>query len=365
MTEPLKNQIDAPLVRDLGQRFAAIEPTFDTAGFEHRVLQRLDDRELKARVDLIADEVRMALSLPYPEALPVVVAVASGVEGFAAWPLCSFVERHGLGHPHESLIAMDTLTRRMSCEFAIRPFLDQHLDITLAHLRRNTTHPDERVRRLTSEGTRPHLPWGTKVDVLLDDPSIGLDLVEHLRHDPSPIVRRSVANHLNDVARNHPDRVIEIVTRWQGEDPPVDEAMVRHALRSLIKKGHPAAMAALGFTTEPEIGVIEFTVDPASIHLGDSVQLRAEIRSKSPRPQRLVVDFVVHHRGRSSNTAPKVFKWTSIDLEPGEVRSLTKRRLIQTASTRRYRAGWHRIDLQIAGAVAATAGFELLNDSPD
>ncbi len=364
MAEPLKHQMDASLVRDLRDRFAAVEPAFDATGFERRVLDRLDDRELKARVDLIADELRVALPLPYPEALRAVVAVASRLDGFAAWPLCSFVERHGLEHPHESLTAMETLTRHMSCEFAIRPFLDRHLDLTLAHLRRWTTHPDERVRRLPSEGTRPHLPWAPSVDVLIADPSIGLDLIERLRHDPSTTVRRSVANHLNDVARRHPDRVVEIVTRWQAEDPTVDGAMVRQALRSLIKKGHPGAMAALGFSTDPQIEVIGFAVEPASIHLGESIHLRTEIRSTGARTQRLVVDFVVHHRTRSSATIPKVFKWTSIDLEPGEQRSLTKRRLIQTASTRRYRAGRHRVDLQVGGVVVASSGFELRDDSP-
>ena len=280
------------------------------------------------------------------------------IDGWAAWPLPTVIEVFGLDHPDESLAAMEIVTQRMSCEFAVRPFLRDHFDATYDQLEAFTSHDEESVRRLPSEGTRPRLPWGTKVQRLLDDPVPGIALLERLRHDPSETVRRSVANHLNDVAKDHPALVVDTAGRWMTE-PDTDRRMIAHALRTLVKRGDPAALEALGFTADAEVSVDAFGVTPAEVGMGDRITLCAEIRSTAPSPQRLVVDFVIHHVNASGETSPKVFKWTTIDLEPGEVRALSKRRLIQQASTRTYRAGTHRVELQIAGRVVAASAFDV------
>lgn len=376
MAEALKHGFDRALVERIGSVAHATRPEFDRSAFVAAVLVTLDDLELKDRVNLMADELFAGLGGDYVRALPTVVAMAATFttdddpdggdawgSSMEAWPLCSFVERHGVDHPAESLAAMEHLTRAFSCEFAIRPFLEHHLDQTLDACRTWTSSPSAAVRRLPSEGTRPYLPWGPKVAALLDDPELGIGLITELRHDPDEVVRRSVANHLNDVARNHPDRVAEIAAEWLAE-PATDPAMVRHALRGLVKKGHHAAMTALGFVTEPQIVIEGFTVTPSEVRLGDTIELGATVRSAAAEPQRMVVDFVIHHVGARGETNPKVFKWTTLTLGPGETVELRKRRRIQTASTRRYHAGHHRIELQIAGTSRATDGFDLGDSSP-
>ncbi|MEQ8842202.1 MAG: hypothetical protein RIB98_14560 [Acidimicrobiales bacterium] len=364
MAEPLKNQFDRALVTHLGTRFRSVHPTFDPVAFADTLVAAFPLLELKDRINLIADELRAALPDDYPTALELVVAVAEtdGTEGFTAWPLCSFVERHGLVDPPASLVAMPRLTRRFSCEFAVRPFLEHHLALTLAAMRVWVRSSDEAVRRLPSEGTRPYLPWGPKVQALLDDPEIGIELLHALRHDPSETVRRSVANHLNDIARNHPARVVEICEHWQAE-PATDPTMIRHALRSLVKKGNAGALAVLGFTTDPEVEVDDFAVSPERLSLGESIQLTASLTSRAGAHQRLVVDFVIHHPAAKGTTSPKVFKWTTIELAPGQSAQLTKSRRIATASTRRYHAGPHVVELQVAGRVLAATSFELLDSS--
>ncbi len=364
MAEPLKHQFGPEIVALLTERFATAHPPFDADRFSARLLAAFDDLELKARINLVADELAVSLPDDYPEAVGIVVSVAeSGVEGFAAWPLCSFVERHGLRHPQLSLEMMTRLTRHWSCEFAVRPFLDDHLDLTRPFLRRWARHDHEDVRRLASEGTRPRLPWGPKVQALLDEPEIGIELLEVLRHDPSETVRRSVANHLNDIARDDPERVVEIARRWSTESHDVDPRMIRHALRGLVKRGDPGALAVLGFTTDPAVRVDDFSVAPGSIPLGSQIELAATLTSTSDEDQRLVVDFVVHHVAANGTTSPKVFKWTTASLPPAGTITVAKRRRIQTASTRRYHAGVHRVDLQIGGQPAATATFTLLDSS--
>lgn len=365
MAAPLKDLFDRDVVETLAERFAQHTPGFDADGFATGLLAAFPELELKDRINLVAD--RLADDLPgtYPEALALVVEVsASGIDGFAGWPLCSFVERHGLDWPDESLAAMTTLTQTMSCEFAIRPFLDHHLERTRTQLRAWTGHPVDTVRRLPSEGTRPLLPWGPRVAALTADPQIGLELLTALRHDESEDVRRSIANHLNDVAKAHPDLVVETLGAWLAEPQPVDRRMATHALRTLVKQGDTGALRVLGFTTEPEVEVNGFACTPPELELGARIELRAEFSSTSSHDQLLVVDFVIHHVNASGGTSPKVFKWTTQSVSPGECVELRKRRLIQTASTRRYHAGVHRVDLQVAGKVLATTEFGLTGSSP-
>lgn len=357
----LKDEIDADLVALLAREFEAVTAEFDGAGFRDAVLDRLDDLELKDRINLIADALADRLPADYRRALDIVVRVAVTEPGaWAAWPLCSFVERHGLDDPEASLAAMPELTKQWSCEFAIRPYLRDHLDLTRTHLRRWVLDADERVRRLTSEGTRPLLPWGPKVPVLSEDPAIGLELLTALRHDPSEDVRRSVANHLNDVAKSNADLVVAVLQDWTSEAEPVDEAMVRHALRTLVKKGHAGALELLGFTTDPEITVDRFACHPDRVTLGGRIRLEATLTSTAETEQRLVVDFVIHHVNASGETSPKVFKWTTCSIRSGETIELTKRRSIVPASTRTYHPGVHRVDLQVGGRTVGSTRFDLV-----
>lgn len=362
MADALKDHVDAAVVDDLARRFSAADRGFDADGFRERTTPHLDDLELKARIELIARELWRALGdRDADESLSILVDVARAephVDGWAAWPLAGVVELFGPACPGEALDAMEHVTQRMSCEFAVRPFLRDHYDETYRKLVEFTGHDDERVRRLPSEGTRPRLPWGMKVQRLVDDPRPGLALLHRLRHDPSETVRRSVANHLNDVAKDWPDLVVETVAGWMDE-PETDRRMVAHGLRTLVKRGDPVALEVLGFTTEPQIVVERFDVAPSLVEMGTRITLAADIRSDATVPQQLVVDFVIHHVNASGSTSPKVFKWTTVELGPGERCALTKRRLIQQASTRTYRAGTHRVELQVAGQVVAAAAFEV------
>ena len=362
MAAALKDSVDAGVIAELASRFQAIDERFDASGFVERTVPRLDALELKARMELIARELWRALGESEPAAsMACVVAVARAeppIGGWAAWPLATVVELFGPSSPSAALDALEHVTKRMSCEFAVRPLLRDHFDATYARLLELTDHDDERVRRLPSEGMRPRLPWGAGVPRLVADPHPGLAVLQRLRHDPSETVRRSVANHLNDVAKTHPQLVVDTLATWAAE-PETDRRLVAHGLRTLVKRGDPGALAVLGFSTEPQVVVERFDVAPAVVEMGTHLTLTAEVRSIASEPQRLVIDFVVHHVGASGATSPKVFKWTAIDLAPGERRTLTKRRLIQQASTRTYRAGDHPVELQIGGRVVAAAAFEV------
>lgn len=363
MPEPLKNMVDHAALGRIAARFAAVAPGFPVDSFVNDLSSDIETLELKERIAAIAGRLRGELPPSYPEAVQIVVAASQEPEPdagtFDAWPFCTFVELFGTGHPDESLDAMQYLTVGFSCEFAIRPFLLDHREATFRRLRTWVGHPHEQVRRLVSEGTRPRLPWGMRVPALIADPQPGLDLIEPLHRDDSESVRRSVANHLNDVSKDHPDEAIAAARRFGPTGTAGSDALVKHALRTLVKRGDPAALELLGFTTDPQVAVESFTVRPDRIQLRDTVELAATLHSTSANSQKLVVDYAVHHVKANGTATAKTFKWAVVELAPDESRSLRKSHAVRPITTRRYHPGRHRVEMLVAGSPLAGAGFDL------
>lgn len=219
-------------------------------------------------------------------------------------------------------------------------------------------NPSAHVRRLASEGGRPRLPWGMRLHALVADPSPTLPLLRALQDDSSDYVRRSVANHLNDIAKDHPD----LVAAWVHEHLPgasrERRALLKHASRTLIKAGHAPTMALWG-AAAPLIGSAKLALSPKRIAVGDSVALRLTLRSASAQAQALLIDYAVHHIKANGGTSAKVFKGWTLTLAPGESRTLEKSHSMHAITTRRYHAGKHVVDVRINGQVVAEAAFSL------
>jgi len=184
-----------------------------------------------------------------------------------------------------------------------------------------------------------------------------LDILTTLRDDPSEYVRRSVANCLNDFARDHPDRIAALCADWMPNASKERQKLVRHALRSLIKSGHPGALAALGYGS-PKLDAT-LSTSPKEINLGDALTLTAALTSNSSKPQKLVIDFALHLLKKNGKLAPKVFKWTTLNLAPGETRALTKNHAIKPVTTRVYYPGPQKVELLINGQSYGTCDFDL------
>jgi 3-methyladenine DNA glycosylase AlkC len=364
MPEPLKDFVDIDLVKRLGERMQLVYRGFARDEFVRQVSAVLPDLELKDRMAAIAGALAERLPAAFPEAVALVVEALESAEtplsGWEAWPLATYIELCGTGHPAESLDAMERVSPFMSCEMAIRPFLERYPEQTFERLERWVDHPDASVRRLVSEGTRPLLPWGKRVAALREDPLPGIRLIERLRDDPSEDVRRSVANHLNDVSKDHPELAVETARRWAKEGSVHTQRLLEHALRTLVKKGNPGALEVLGFTTAAEVEVDAFVCRPTEVPIGGEVELRARLRSTSGNDQHLVVDYIVHYVKRDGSSRPKVFKWKTLDLAAGAEIGLRRKQHVQDQSTRIHHPGLHRVELQVAGVVAAETAFELL-----
>ena len=374
MAEAFKNLINADTVRSAATHLRRAWPAFDAPRFEALALDGLEALEFKARAmhlcaaleatlpedfDRAADIIEAALAPPGEgEDLSTLRNGPAGLAGWVVWPLGEYVVRRGQGSPQRALQALHALTQRHTAEWAIRPFIENHPELALATLTTWTTDPSAHVRRLASEGSRPRLPWGLQLKGLIRDPSPTLPLLRALQDDPSEYVRRSVANHLNDIAKDHPQLIVQWLREYLPGATPQRRALLKHASRTLIKQGHAQVLQAWGLG-KPLRGEARLSLSPKRLAVGESLTLTVQLRSTSARAQTLLIDYAVHHVKASGERTPKVFKGWSLQLGAHEQLTLHKRHSMRAVTTRRYYPGRHELDLRINGQVSACAFFEL------
>lgn len=355
----LKNIFDLARFRHIAAETAAVVPGFDRDRFVALATDGLDAMGIMERMRRMAQALNATLPEGYPRQLSILRDLGPRVgHSFAAIALSEFVALYGQHDFNRSMQALADLTRYGSSEFAVRHFLLADFQRAIATMRGWTGHADEHVRRLASEGSRPRLPWSFQLRNLVADPSPTLPLLDALKADDSLYVRKSVANHLNDIGKDHPRRLIETVSDWSRDDGRT-AWIVRHALRTLIKKGHADALAIVGATGEAQVAVEGFDVTPASIALGERIVISGALTSTGDRPQRLVVDYAIRYVKKNGTASPKVFKLKVLDLAPGERVDLLISQTVRDFTTRRHHAGRHVVELLVNGKVLAESAFEL------
>ena len=291
---------------------------------------------LRERTDLLKDA--LLDDLPgSPEDLERVVRTClrdDGFTGWLIWPVSEAVAaravQDGRAEAFDAALALlADLTPRLTSEFALRTLLDADLARALPIVRTWTAHPDEHVRRLASEGTRPFLPWSRRVRAILADPPCTLPILDALYRDPSELVRRSVANHLNDLSRENADLVVAIAARWAGDPDGHTALVVRHGLRTLVKRGHPGALALLGFAPPTDVVVTGPVLGATSVTVGQDLPFDVTLENTGGGAVKVAVDYVVHHRKANGTQTAKVFKLTTTTLAPGQVVTVVPAPLLQ------------------------------------
>lgn len=374
MAEPFKNLINRAGVAAMRRHLQRAWPAFDGARFEALGTDGLEALELKARAQHLCAALEATLPADFDTAASVLEASLlpvrgdeelgemrsgdAGLAGWPLWPMTEFVARRGLATPERALRCLHALTQRFTGEWAVRPFIVAHPALAFATLARWTTDPSPHVRRLASEGSRPRLPWGLQLKGLIADPSPTLPLLEALLDDPSEYVRRSVANHLNDIAKDHPALVVDWVVRHLQGATAERRALLKHASRTLIKQGDARMLAAWGLGRR-YAGTAALAITPKKLRVGESLTMTLELHSRAKRSQPLVIDYAVHHVKANGERTLKVFKGWTIELAAGESRTLAKKHSMREVTTRRYHAGRHALDLRINGQVVAEAEFDL------
>lgn len=356
----LKDILGPAALETIAAAGAAASRRFDRAAFLAAASDGLDALSIMERVRHIADALHAALPGDYATGVDIVRAMAPQLtHGFQAMAATEYVARQGLEDFDRSMDALADLTRFGTAEFAIRPFLAADTPRALAVMTAWTGSDNEHVRRLASEGARPRLPWAARVPALKADPTLAGPILDTLKADPSLYVRKSVANHLNDIAKDRADWLLDRLARWPQDDPRT-AWIIRHALRTLIKQGEPRALALIGVGQDAAVTLRRFAIEPQAVRLGDRIAITAELASDAPEDQRLVVDYRVHYARAGGKTAPKVFKLKTFELAARDTATLSISQTIRDFSTRRHHPGLHRVELIVNGRTVAESAFDIL-----
>ncbi|MFC1751353.1 DNA alkylation repair protein [Pseudomonadota bacterium] len=373
MAEPFKNLFNTKIIKGMATHFADQWPQFDKKGFIKAATHDLDALELKERSVQITDAMRQYLPEDYSHAADIMLnalaenedchitdstVTKEGIAGWAVMPMAHYVGLYGLDHFDLSMTLFKEMTKRSSSEFGIRFFILADAERTLDYLHEWAGDPNHHVRRLVSEGSRPRLPWAMQFPEFIKDPTPILPLLEQLKDDESEYVRRSVANNLNDIAKDHPNTVAKIAKRWIKGASKERQKLVRHACRTLVKQGHTATLSALGY--EPAKVVLEnFKVLTPKVVLGNALQFELTVVSKGKKEQPLIVDYIVHHQKANGSTSPKVFKWKTLTLPAGKSKIMQRKHAIRPITTRVYYPGVHGLEVVINGQSLGRVEFSL------
>ena len=371
MAEPLKSFFSPELVRRLADDVAAVHPPFPKWDFVRRATDGLAELELLDRGRQIAAALGDCLPAGYPEAIDVLLRslgpehadeelTGLGMAPFYYLPHTIFVAERGLDHFELSMRAQYELTKRFSAESSIRPYIARDPERALAHLEAWTGDGNAHVRRLVSEGTRLRLPWAPRVRWLDEHPERVIDLLERLKDDPTTLVRRSVANNLNDLGKVRPELLNATAERWLAGASPERRRLVEHALRSAVKRADRDTLRLLGYGDPAAIEIDAVRIEPDRVQIGGRVAVSFSVRSAARRRQQLLVDLVVHFVKANGRTSPKVFKVGRLALGPGESAELAKSVSLAVHTTRRPYSGEHALELLVNGEARPLGAFEVL-----
>lgn len=305
MAEALKSFFSAALVKRLAADIRRVHVPFPSAAFVKQATSGLEKLELLDRAKHIAEALGAHLPTSYPKAIEVLLAslgpehgseelVGAGMAPFYYLPHVTFVAARGLSNFELSLRAQYELTKRFSAEFSMRAYIARDPERTFETLRKWAKDPNAHVRRLVSECTRLRLPWGVRVAWLDANPERVLSLLELLKDDPASVVRRSVANNLNDLGKVKLDLLVSTCARWAKGASPERKALIEHALRSAVKRGEPEVLSILGYAARASVSLEAVRFEPARVAVGNNVSVSFALRGKAGKQQDLLVDLAVH-----------------------------------------------------------------------
>lgn len=368
MADSLKTFFSPALVRRLADGLVRAHPSFRRDAFVAAATKGLQRFELLDRGRHIARAMAMHLPREYSDAVAVLLEslgpehasdelIGVGMAPFFYLPHTLFVAEHGLEHFDLSMRAQYELTKRFSAESSIRPFIARDPERALVWLDRWAGDENAHVRRLVSEGTRLRLPWAPRVAWLDEHPGQVLTLLERLKDDPASLVRRSVANNLNDLGKVHPALLMTTCRSWLPGATAERRALVEHALRSAVRRGEPDALRLLGYGGAASVSIERARVTPRRVPIGGRVSIELLIRSRARTSQELLVDLAVHFVKANGRTSPKVFKLKRLTLPPRGAAALTTSVSLAVHTTRTPRPGKHSVEVVVNGRSMPCGSF--------
>lgn len=366
--EPFKNMINEKVALQMARAISRNYAQFDQKSFLKNIKKELEPKELKDRVRHLSLKLKTHLPEDQVKSLAIILGAIKqgeeddiGLSGFSAWPLTEYISQYGIEHFDQSMKALKEITKVFTSEFGVRAFFIHDQDKALKYFNKWASDKNEHVRRWVSEGSRPLLPWGQKLHSFVADPILTWHLLDQLKNDQSEYVRKSVANHINDHSKNHPDFVIKKLSEWRKshpEDKSIDW-IIRHASRTLIKKGHKDAFHLHGVEAS-KIKVLYQKILKKKIKVGTALQVEVEIQNLGPKRAKVILDHEIHLLKSNHGHNIKCFKGKSVELDPEERVMLSFNIPFKVVTTRKYYSGKHFWNISVNGQSEEKLEFMLI-----
>ncbi len=365
MATPLKDLYNKTFFNECVNELSGIIPTFPKEPFINAIFNdHWEQLELKERMYHASKVLHTTLDMPFSESVKVVVQLAQNLiakgnkQSLEYMFLPDYIEKYGMDEWDLSMEAMEEITSLTSCEFAIRPFIIANSDKTMQRLLEWSSHPNEHIRRLASEGSRPRLPWAIALPAFKDDPTPVLPILENLKDDPSEYVRRSVANNLNDISKDNISIFMDVITKWKGGSEK-RQKLIKHASRTLFKAGNIAILHYYDLNTNG-LSLTNYTVKKETVLFGDEVRFSFKVNNQGQHDKYVRFEYAMYFLLKNGKQTRKVFKISERTLAPNTSIDSSRHHSFKPISTRTYYPGIHRIALILNGSEQDSLSFELL-----
>jgi len=351
----LKNIFTKNMIIYIASNIKSVYPSFKEKDFSVAVLRDFEVLSLTERAQRISGVLYEYLPKTYLKALKIIISSLGpiikeeeleGYDGFYVMPLGIYVRDYGLEEFDASMLALKEMTMRFTSEFPVRVFIIQNEASCLVYFQKWLEDENCHVRRLVSEGTRPRLPWGRRLQKYVKDPSPVLELLDKMKNEPTRLVQRSIANSLNDISKDHPTKVTQFLKKWKEEDVKDINWIISHACRSLIKDGDSKALSLLGYKDDVKIKNLTLEILQADVQLGDYLEFHVNFDLEEEA--KLMLDYKIYFKKANGLLKEKVFKLSKKTYKKGKI-SVSKRHSLKVVTTRKYYEGMQELSMQING----------------
>lgn len=368
MPEPFKNVYNPTFFKQFTHHLTTVVPAFDTQGFLKTLFDNeWEAKELKERMRHTTLVLRAYLPNDFETNVTSLLQTIDELKAHKIKEnsieymfIPDFIEQYGMDDFQTSVRAFEEITQFTSCEFGVRPFLIKYPAKMMSQMLEWSKHEQPTVRRLASEGSRPRLPWGMALPFLKKDPAPLLPILENLKKDPSESVRRSVANNLNDISKDHPETVVNWVGKWKDGSKEIDW-LIKHGCRTLLKDGRPDVLAFFGFGTVDQLEISDFEVHTPKVAIGESLAFSCRLQNKSDKPEKIRLEYGIYYLKANGSLSRKVFKISEKTYEPHIGVQLKRQQPFKLITTRKFHVGLHQVALIINGKEYDKHDFELVD----
>lgn len=375
MAELFKNMWNEQFFGGFTKALKCIIDDFDERLFLSQVIDdEWENKELLQRGMHISTVLKNFLPADYKNAIGKILELVNHIKETQYWKsvqetqfglsleygiLSGFVEQYGLDDYETSVNAIEEITQFTSCESSVRPFIIKYPDDMIKQMLAWSKHEHWSVRRLASEGCRPRLPWSMALPDLKRNPAPIIPILENLKNDTSEIVRKSVANNLNDIAKDNPQTVIDLVRKWQGKSKDTDW-VIKHGCRTLLKQGNPEVFEIFGLNAVKNISIRDFQIVTPKVNVGDSLEFKFKLLNDNKEKVKIRLEYGLYYQKANGSLSKKVCKISEKEYAENSITQITRKQSFRVITTRVFHPGLHQVSVIINGNEFEKYDFELV-----